>query len=122
MDKMPKNAEKKLNYFCNICDFICYKQSNYEKHLLTSKHKNRTNVNTIHAAPTEQLFVCECGKKYNYISGLSRHKLTCNYKEEISDINFFSLFKTPSTLVIKSNLLDFKDLAIAPAAVSPLIL
>ena len=32
------------------------------------------------------------------------------------------LSKTPSTLVINSNLLDFNDFAIAPAAVSPLIL
>ena len=42
--------------------------------------------------------------------------------EEISSISFFSLFKTPSTFVIRSNLLDFKDFATAPAAVSPFIL
>ena len=35
---------------------------------------------------------------------------------------FLSLSRTPSTLVINSNLLDFNDFAIAPAAVSPLIL
>ena len=42
--------------------------------------------------------------------------------EEISLISFLSLSKTPSTFVINSNLLDFNDFAIAPAAVSPLIL
>ena len=35
---------------------------------------------------------------------------------------FYFLSKTPSTFVIKSNLLDFNDFAIAPAAVSPFIL
>ena len=43
-------------------------------------------------------------------------------EEEISSMCFFSLLRTPFTLVIKSNLLDFKDFAIAPAAVSPFIL
>ena len=42
--------------------------------------------------------------------------------EDISSINFFSLLRTPSTFVINNNLLAFKDLAIAIAAVSPLIL
>ena len=42
--------------------------------------------------------------------------------EEISSITFFSLSRTPSTFVISSSLLDFKDFAIAIAAVSPLIL
>ena len=42
--------------------------------------------------------------------------------EDISSINFFSLLRTPSTFVISNNLLAFKDLAIAIAAVSPLIL
>ena len=43
-------------------------------------------------------------------------------KPFILPLQFFSLFKTPSTLVIKSNLLDFRDFAIAPATVSPFIL
>lgn len=33
---MPKNAEK---YECLKCNFICSKESNYNKHLLTAKHK-----------------------------------------------------------------------------------
>ena len=40
--KMPKNAEI---YSCDICDFECSKMSNFNKHLLTAKHKILTNTN-----------------------------------------------------------------------------
>ena len=35
-------TKNKTQFNCIICDFNCFKQSNYDKHLLTSKHKNRT--------------------------------------------------------------------------------
>ena len=38
--KTPKNAKK---YECLQCTFICSKESDWNRHLLTSKHKNRTN-------------------------------------------------------------------------------
>ena len=34
MLKMPKE------YYCEKCDFICSKKSNYNSHLLTAKHLN----------------------------------------------------------------------------------
>ena len=40
-EKMPKNAEI---FFCEYCDFKCCKKSNYDKHLLTSKHKNTDKI------------------------------------------------------------------------------
>ena len=36
--KMPKNAK---NFYCKYCDFKCSKQSNYETHCLTPKHKKK---------------------------------------------------------------------------------
>ena len=32
-------------------------------------------INIFEKVPT--LFICECGKKYNYLSGLSRHRKSC---------------------------------------------
>ena len=40
---MPENAD---NFCCDICDFICSKQSNYAKHLMTRKHKNMSKILT----------------------------------------------------------------------------
>ena len=92
MDKMTKNAEKNLNYFCNICEFICSKQSNYEKHLLTSKHKNRTNLNNLEQKMpenAEKLFICKkCNKEYKVRNSLWYHEKTCNFEKDktIKDI------------------------------------
>lgn len=78
MHKMPKNAEK---YICEDCDFQCSKLSNYNTHLSTRKHKMITNDNA-EVKKNAKLYLCDCGKRYNFSSGLSRHKLTCKYKKE----------------------------------------
>jgi len=71
---MPKNA----GFFeCLFCDFKCSKKSNYDKHLLTLKHKMLTNVDTKNAKKTPHGFQCDCGKEYKHRQSLSVHKKTC---------------------------------------------
>lgn len=66
---MPKNATE---FYCEKCDFICYKKSNYTKHLLTRKHANINNINQTGA---EKCHVCDtCDKRFKDRSGLWRHK------------------------------------------------
>jgi len=78
--KMPKNAK---NYACNNCDFICSKHSNYIKHLATAKHKKQEkgynyDITDKHEIiKTTEEYKCECGKLYNYYSGLWRHRKKC---------------------------------------------
>ena len=82
--KMPKNAKK---YTCDNCNFKCSKKSNYNNHILTAKHQMMTNddINDDNKMPENATaFTCDCGKKYNYASGLSRHKTTCNFKQDKS--------------------------------------
>ena len=75
MEKMPKNAEK---YICNNCNFICSKKSNYDTHLLTSKHKNRTVLNDLMPKNAEYLFNCKkCNKGYNAKNSLWYHEKKC---------------------------------------------
>jgi len=83
--KMPKNAEK---YYCEKCHFKCCKQSNFEIHLSTIKHKNNENDNKNvqngkngnKKMPKNALpnYMCLCGKIYKHASGLSRHKNAIN--------------------------------------------
>ena len=40
--EVPENANK---FSCERCDFQCSKESNYNRHLMTRKHKIRTNTN-----------------------------------------------------------------------------
>ena len=71
MKKMPKNAEK---FHCKTCDFVCSKESNWKKHLLTRKHKMEINGNEKNAV----FLQCElCSRKYKTISGLWKHKKKC---------------------------------------------
>jgi len=78
---MPENAE---NYVCEKCDFKCCKKSNYDKHMATRKHKNESegykkDIKKCRKMPEHNMeCFCECGKKYNYQSGLWRHKKKCH--------------------------------------------
>jgi hypothetical protein len=72
-----KNAKNAPKYFCEKCDFICFKKSNYDIHCLTRKHLNDNN-NGINDNNDNKLYTCKCGKSYKYASGLSRHKANDN--------------------------------------------
>jgi len=77
---MEKNAENAEFLYCYDCDFKCCKKSNYDKHLLTQKHKNRTNLSNLEQKNAEktQLFVCKvCKKKYNARNSLWYHEKKC---------------------------------------------
>ena len=56
--EVPKNANK---FSCERCDFQCSKESNYNRHLMTRKHKIRTNTNEKVPKNAEQ-YHCNCGK------------------------------------------------------------
>jgi len=99
---MPENADK---FICERCDFKCCKKSNYDKHILTLKHKN--NDNGLQKNAEKMLgkkYKCNCGKEYVHRQGLYAHKKICITQEiqgEQND-NIIELF-------IKENS-DFKSL------------
>ena len=84
--KMPKNAEK---FNCEYCNFKCYKQSNYNKHIITPKHKNNekrykmVNKNADENIEEFEKYKCDCGNIYKHYSGLYRHKKKCQKEEKI---------------------------------------
>jgi hypothetical protein len=119
----PKNAN---NYFCEICDFNCCKKSNFEKHLLTLKHKNTDkiltntdaknaeNANTVENMEIKNIFTCDCGKEYKHRQSLFNHKKNCKIEEnkEISlydkDQLIVMLIKQNSELMKETS--DFKSM------------
>ena len=77
-------------FYCEKCYFNCSKQSIYNKHLSTTKHKHNgyisgyleihdTNCILSEKCPkNNRQFVCSCClKSYKYHSGLWRHKKEC---------------------------------------------
>jgi hypothetical protein len=73
-----KTAE---NFICEKCDFICSKKSDYEKHLLTRKHKNDDKK----APKSAEQNVCICGKHFKYRQGLFVHRKKCiDYEKNVT--------------------------------------
>ena len=79
--------ESSNKFCCKKCNYFTSRKSQYERHLLTDKHKKIINDNNLEQkVPNE--FICDCGKKYNYLSGLSRHRKSCKgEKKETVIIN-----------------------------------
>jgi hypothetical protein len=80
-EKSPKISK---NFNCICCDYNCCKLSEYNKHLLTNKHKilqNPTQLNT------QKLYKCICGKNYKHSSTLYAHKKKNNCQENIMSLN-----------------------------------
>ena len=82
---MPKSCRK---FYCKICDFICSKESNWNIHINTAKHKNGyigvTNDTNL-MPKNAKIFECKkcrfiCSKKSNY----DAHLLTSKHKMEIN--------------------------------------
>jgi hypothetical protein len=72
--KMPtKNADI---YECKLCDFICSKYSNYDKHLSTRKHILLTKID-IDNKNANNLSCSACGKNYLSRVGLWKHEKKC---------------------------------------------
>ena len=71
---ITKNSPKiEPNFFCDICNYICSKDSDLSKHKLTRKHLMITQG----LQKTRQEYKCDCGKKFSYRQNLFRHKKGC---------------------------------------------
>ncbi len=84
----PKNP---VTYMCDICDFVSSNKKDYNRHLMTRKHKRLMNAtNKTEVLPntqTDDLFKCFCGKKYKHEPSLYKHKKKCSMNQEQSSTN-----------------------------------
>ena len=80
------NSKSSNNFVCESCEYTTSRQSQYNRHLLTTKHK----MMTTDSSKRSQVYLCKsCGKQYKHRQGLSFHKKKCtgnllveNIKEE----------------------------------------
>ena len=63
-------------YLCEDCSFKCSNKKDYNRHLLTAKHKNRT-IRTEKYPKKPLVYDCKCGKSYKSRSSLWYHKKKC---------------------------------------------
>jgi hypothetical protein len=69
-------------YWCNLCDYKCYKPKHYSQHLLTQKHIRKQNAlagNTMETQKkTPTLYECnKCNIAFKTRSGLWKHSHKC---------------------------------------------
>ena len=99
-----KNIQK---FNCQSCDFKCCKRGDWNRHILTGKHKISTlsNENSDksdhnYIKSVKNIYICEhCEKEYKSRNGLWLHKKTCIEKEEKIEIT--STTQLTPELVIK---------------------
>jgi len=64
-------------FYCEKCDYTTSRNSQYQRHLLTAKHKNQQiSTNLVPKGST-----CKCGKDFKDRSGLWRHSKNCKITE-----------------------------------------
>jgi hypothetical protein len=98
-----KVAEK--NY-CKSCHYTCSKTSDYRKHLMTSKHKNRTFLNILeqNVAKSRQIYSCRyCNKIYEARNSLWYHEKKCTINNKINVISMDIITPTEKTPTEKKN-------------------
>ena len=98
-----KNRKKSPEFSCTICDYITDNKSDYSKHLLTSKHKNRTQLNNLDSENLNK-FVCKiCQKQYKARNSLWYHAQKCDQSITDSSNNAFVFDKEFVMLILKQN-------------------
>ena len=72
------------NFLCHPCHFKCSKKGDWNRHILSSKHKNVDKLLTNVDADVIKPYTCECGKIYKHRQSLYVHKQTCITKDDIN--------------------------------------
>ena len=91
---------EEFKFICKCCDYKSRRKSQFDRHLLTLKHKNKENTTKIQQNTTEKgSYICECGKKYLHRASLHNHKKKCNNGNELN--KELKVPKISSELILK---------------------
>lgn len=84
LKKVPKSSKK---FYCEKCDYGTSRESQYNRHLSTRKHKMELNEHKNGIKKSSKEFICNiCNKKYETQSGLWKHETKCkNLTENIDN-------------------------------------
>jgi len=102
-----KNAKK---FSCKKCYFNCSKQCDWDRHILTRKHKLEINGNKMEIQKNANNHQCDiCNKYYKTKSGLWKHKNKCIKQKESNTAD--NINKNTINLLINEHT-DFKNIII----------
>ena len=75
-----KTQKTPIKFYCKKCDFLTSNKKDYNRHLLTRKHKKTPKIGVKIKNVEYKCIFCE--RTYKYKSGLSRHKKKCKMNPE----------------------------------------
>ena len=64
-------------FVCEKCNYVTTRESQYVRHLSTTKHQIRTNTNMI-VPNNSKVYQCKCSKSFRHASSLWNHKQKCD--------------------------------------------
>jgi hypothetical protein len=78
-----KNEKNEDTIYCEKCDFRCSYKSDYNRHVLTAKHKMALNgTKWQHKWQQPTSYACDCGRAYMHRASLYKHRKVCKKNEE----------------------------------------
>ena len=100
MESTDLTLKKSPKVACLNCNYICSKQCDMDKHLLTSKHrKKQKEYEKSTEKSSSPVFNCKCGKMYKFRAGLWKHQKTC----ELKNLSIANSDKELIMMLIKEN-------------------
>ena len=104
---VAKNGKITSNkYYCEFCEYKCFKTYNWNKHLLTAKHQHKQYGNNMETKNGKkwQNNCCEiCNKEFNTRSGLWKHHKICKIVPTNYDNNNKPTDKELMMMILKDN-------------------
>ncbi len=108
-------------FICELCNYKSCRKSQYDRHILTSKHKNRVEYNQTLEKSSDISnnvcnYICDCGKSYPFRSSLFNHKKKCTFikndenvinsnkeliKSELESISESIIIKELKTIIVQ---------------------
>jgi len=87
--KVAKSCDLSHKFICKYCDYYTSRKSSWAKHVKTKKHIKKS-LSKCYPSKMDNKKVakrhfCECGKSYQFMSGLSKHKKKC-FQNEITAV------------------------------------
>lgn len=82
-----KTSKNIYNFYCNICDFGCYKKGDWTRHIMTRKHIKVTPSDSPVTKKTSNYVCSICYKIYASRNGLWKHGQKCTTKCDKDELN-----------------------------------
>ena len=108
---MNFTSQNSKMFLCDNCKFTCVKKCDYDRHLITNKHKKKINNDfLVNCNDVKRTHECSCGKKYKHMSSLCKHKKECNTFINNEDNMISNINDNIDSNVISNNITEFNIL------------